>query len=313
MFDADPNARDRSGAVPALTSPPSPSRSALSSLALPAAAFALVAVVAACSDDPTAEGPAPAATATAPTEPPPGDPPPSSSGGSSSSSGGPTLSCYDDLGQKGVAYEKTQARGVVDAIYVKGKINDVLFAVEEQTKPATDPMACQFVQTLWALADVLKAHGIHRVGTLGSYCYRCCCAWSETNFCRGVSDPEPSCGSNGYSNHSWGRAIDLRYFFTDDGQKIDVNDPKQWVISTEATCKVARAKQTGTSKFLYDLACDIADKKVMSTVLTPNYNDAHRNHLHLDIGQKGPASGFTVRSSTPGDVDTGLHADACGG
>lgn len=307
MFDVAWFARDRSGAVPALTQ-----LTASTSLVLPALALTLVAAAAACSDDPTSEGPAPTAASTAPTEPPPGEPPPSTSS-STSSSGGPTLSCFDDLAQKGVAYEKTQARGVVDAIYVKGKINDVLFAVEEQTKPAADPMACQFVQTLWALADVLKAHGVHRVGTLGSYCYRCCCAWSETNFCRGVADPEPSCGANGYSNHSWGRAIDLRYFFTDDGQKIDVNDPKQWVISTEATCKVARAKQTGTSKFLYDLACDVAEKKVMSTVLTPNYNDAHRNHLHLDIGQKGAPSGFTVKSSTPADVDTGLHADACGG
>lgn len=277
------------------------------------AALVGLTLTAACASDPGDPGgspsPAPAATEPAPTEPP------ASSSGDPNPNPTPTpaVSCFEDLTKKGVAYEKATARGVTDAIVVKGKINDVLFADELQTKPTPQPMACAFVQTLWQLADVLKGHAIHRVGALGSYCYRCCCAWSETNFCRGPSDPEPSCGSNGYSNHSWGRAVDIRYLFTDDGKTYDVNDPKQWVMSTESTCKVARAKQTGTSKFLYDLACEIAEKKVMSTVLTPNYNDAHRNHFHMDIGTKGAPSGFTVKSDKPALVDEGDHADACGG
>ena len=86
---------------------------------------------------------------------------------------------------------------MVDAIVVNAPINGVVFASEMGDKPTTQPMACEFVRTLFRFAEVLKSKGIHKVGTLGSYCYRCCCAWSETNFCRGVNDPEPSCGSNG--------------------------------------------------------------------------------------------------------------------
>ena len=154
----------------------------------------LAGLLGACSSsDPTTEAPAPPATITRPNEPAP-DPVPDtgSSSGQTSSSGGPAISCFDDLKAKGVVYEKTTARGVVDAVFVKSKINEVLFAADMRTTPATDPMACEFVQALWRLADVLKAHGIHHVGTLGSYCYRCCCSWSATNFCRGTTDPEPS-------------------------------------------------------------------------------------------------------------------------
>jgi hypothetical protein len=206
-------------------------------------------------------------------------------------------SCTEQLTALGVKWEPTAARGVVDAVHVKDRINGVLFALEETTNPAGDPMACEFVLTLHKFAGYLKTKGVDHVGTLGSYCYRCCCAWSSTNFCRGLNDPEPSCGANGYSNHSWGRAIDIRYVYTTAGKRYDINNPKTFVMSTADTCTAAEAKQTGDSKFLYDLVCGAASAQVFSTLLTPNFNAAHRNHFHLDIGKDGPPKGFTVQSA----------------
>jgi hypothetical protein len=220
------------------------------------------------------------------------------------------LSCKDDLKAKGLSFTETEARGVVDAIHVTGKINGVLFANGTSDKPMGDPVACAFAHTLWDFADLLKSKGFVRVGTLGSYCYRCCCAWSTTNFCRGLTDPEPMCGSSGYSTHSWGRAVDVRYLYKADGTMYDINDPKQFVKwSTTETCTKGLPAQTGISKELYQLACDATATKIFGVVLTPNYNDVHRNHFHMDIGEKGTPTSWVTKSFAPDGIDDATCGD----
>ncbi|MGZ3423856.1 MAG: extensin family protein [Polyangiales bacterium] len=220
------------------------------------------------------------------------------------------VSCKDDLKAKGLEFTDTEARGVVEAIHVTGKINGVLFANGTSDKPMGDPVACAFAQTLWNFAELLKSKGFVRVGTLGSYCYRCCCAWSTTNFCRSLTDPEPMCGTSGYSNHSWGRAVDVRYLYKADGTMYDINDPKQFVKwATTETCTKGLPAQTGISKELYQLACDATATKVFGTVLTPNYNADHRNHFHMDIGEKGTPTSWVTKSFTADGIDDATCGD----
>lgn len=233
-------------------------------------------------------------------------------GGAGGSGGtGGTLTCLQKLDQLGVPYKLTSAKGVVDAVNLTGKINGLLIASTNTDNLSKDPMGCEFVLHLWTLAEVLGAHGIHKIGTLGAYCYRCCCYWSETNYCRGPNDPEPDCTVSpwkGYSNHSWGRAIDIRWLYKDSGEVWDIKNPAHWVewSSSSSTCTTALAAQSGISKELYALACELSAKKVFGTILTPNYNDAHRDHWHADIGQQGEPSKWVVLSSEPNvDVSDG--------
>ncbi len=228
--------------------------------------------------------------------------------------------CYDRLTAHGINYKKTTARGVVDAVNVTDAvINGVGFHATTTSNPLTDPIACEFVLTLYDLAAVLKKHNVVSVGSLGSYCYRCCCAWSETNFCRGLNDPEPDCTKDGYSTHSWGRAIDIRYIKFVDGTSADINTTTDWVQSTDATCDVAMAKQTGMSAKLYSILCEAASIKIFENLLTPNYNSAHRNHWHLDTDKSGPVTSTFVKGlnnaplmSQPARVDTGDQQGSCG-
>jgi hypothetical protein len=225
-------------------------------------------------------------------------------------------SCRTTLTSRGVSFKTTSAKGVVDAINLLGPVNGVLFASGTDTKPIGDPIACEFALTLWNFADLLKSKGFVRIGGLGSYCYRCCCAWSTTNYCRGPTDPEPDCSSTGYSNHSWGRALDVRYLYKADGTRYDINDPRHWVISSSTTCTTAFAAQTGISRELYTIACEATSKKIFGTVLTPNYNDAHRNHLHMDIGQTGTPTSWSTKLLWPIETDNpapGAGDDHCGG
>jgi hypothetical protein len=225
------------------------------------------------------------------------------SAGVGGSGGSGNATCLQTLDQMGVNYENTVARGVVDAVHITdGMLNGVLFATDDTDQPIGDPIACEFVLRLWQYADVLKEHGIHKIGTLGSYCYRCCCQWSTENFCRGPNDPEPDCSQapyQGLSNHSFGRALDTRYFYTDAGPVYDINDPTHWVIysGTGSTCVEGLAQQSGISLELYTLACELSSKQIFGTILTPNYNSAHRNHIHVDIGESGDPTSFVVLSS----------------
>lgn len=225
--------------------------------------------------------------------------------------------CRTWLSERGVTYKLTSARGVVDAINILGPINGVLFANGTDTKAMGDPVACEFAQTLYKFAELLKSKGFVRVGTLGSYCYRCCCAWSSTNYCRTLSDPEPDCSADGFSNHSFGRALDVRYLYKADGTRYDINDPRHWVLSSSTTCTTALAAQTGISRELYVLACEATSTKVFGIMLTPNYNSVHRNHFHMDVGRSGTPTSFSTKLAwDPGfrtdDPPAGTADDHCG-
>jgi hypothetical protein len=228
--------------------------------------------------------------------------------------------CFDQLNARAIGYKKTSARGLVDAVTLTDPaINGVKFAANTTTKPLADPIACEFVLTLYDFAAILKKYGIVSVGSLGSYCYRCCCAWSKTNYCRGLNDPEPDCSENGYSNHSWGRAIDIRYIKFADGKSADINSNADWVQATNPTCGTALAAQSGMSKTLYSIVCDAAAAKIFTTSLTPNYNAGHRSHWHLDTGVSGPVGGQFTKSrndelplSRLGEVDVGGPSGVCG-
>jgi hypothetical protein len=250
--------------------------------------------------------PIPTTTDTATRPPPPPD----------ASNDAPSSSCFRQLKDKGIAYEPTVARGVVDAVHVKSPIGGIAFLKEDTDELSGDPMDCTFVLALERFAQILKSKGVVKVGTLGSYCYRCCCEWSPTNDCRSPTDPEPNCGSNGYSNHSWGRAIDVQYLYMQDGNRYDIENVNQWVAgSSSTTCTSGLAAQTGVSKFLYSTVCEVVSKVIFKTILTPNYNDAHRNHWHMDTGQSGTPTGATTIRADEGAtlLDVGDHPDRCGG
>jgi hypothetical protein len=74
-----------------------------------------------------------------------------------------------------------------------------------------------------------------------------------------------------WSEHSTGNAIDIAAFVLDDGRRITVVG--DW------------RKAGGSSAFLHRVRDDAC--VVFGTVLSPDYNAAHRDHLHLDQAARG--------------------------
>ncbi|MFO0659130.1 MAG: extensin family protein, partial [Polyangiaceae bacterium] len=87
----------------------------------------------------------------------------------------------------------------------------------------------------------------------------------------------------------------VRYLYKTTGEIYDVNSNDDFAQFTSGdTCGAGIAAQTGVSLELYSLACEASAREIFGTILTPNHNDAHRNHFHMDIGQSGTPTSFFV-------------------
>ena len=77
--------------------------------------------------------------------------------------------------------------------------------------------------------------------------------------------------SGQWSEHATGNAIDVAAFVLEDGRRIGV--ARAWTQGGEEAAFLRLAR---------DEACD-----VFGTVLSPDYNAAHADHLHLDQEARG--------------------------
>lgn len=174
--------------------------------------------------------------------------------------------------------------GVVDPVTAKMPINGVPYKVVGANSPRTSMYAdCRIIKSLVLAAPSFRERAIAQVTDYGVYNYRCI----------GGGTP-PNC-PNGISQHAYAMAIDLAGFTTSDDAFLSVND--DWVIDpdSEETCDAPTVE--GKDRFLHELICELKAAEVWNIVLTPNYNDAHRNHFHVDLT---PTSDFIeLRQSPP--------------
>jgi hypothetical protein len=100
--------------------------------------------------------------------------------------------------------------------------------------------------------------------------------------CRGMV----GAGTSHISEHAFGNALDVAGFILADGRKISVQDG--WRGSPEE------------QGFLHDVqlyACD-----TFTTVLSPGYNAAHYNHIHVDLMRRASGRRPCRPDAIPGDV-----------
>jgi hypothetical protein len=128
--------------------------------------------------------------------------------------------------------------------------------------PAPPPTTCATAlalelwrrDTLAPAAQAIFGQGIARVEHLGAYS------------CRRLYGR----GEGPWSEHATGNAIDIAGFVLEDGTRISVLG--DWVGNGDEA-RFLRAARDG--------AC-----RAFSTVLSPDYNAAHRDHFHLDMSER---------------------------
>lgn len=119
------------------------------------------------------------------------------------------------------------------------------------------PLARNFAA--WVRGPVQKAaqdiygRGITRVDTMGSYACR---------QVRGIA-------SASLSEHAFANAVDVGGFMLSDGRRVSVL--QGWAGDEKDAAFLRRVRKAACQQF--------------RTVLSPDYNAAHRDHLHLDLGR----------------------------
>lgn len=143
-------------------------------------------------------------------------------------------------------------------VRVDGPIGGVSFPKAREGAPLY--VACELAVRMPALAAVLRDHHVQQAVVLSAWRMQ-----PRTSF------------------HTFGLALDLSRFVRDDGSVLDV--ARDFVRAPEhPTCDdVDRAPQTEPAAALRALACDLADRAGLSTVITPEYNEGHHDHFHVDV------------------------------
>jgi hypothetical protein len=181
------------------------------------------------------------------------------------SSQGTSSACYSTLRQAGVAFERVAepTPGVRWPIRLKGPVRGVLFTQidHDRTHAVLD---CRLGLALLAWAPDLRRARVRRVQHFSMY------------------RPGARINGNGaVSGHAHGLAIDVAKLELDTGVVLDVLQDWEERERGGAACP-PRKSEDGRSRLLRNVTCRAVDKKLFEVVLTPHYNKAHANHLHLE-------------------------------
>jgi hypothetical protein len=84
------------------------------------------------------------------------------------------------------------------------------------------------------------------------------------------------------SGHAKGLAIDLAVMELEDGRTIDVLEGWEARERGRAPCEGEFEEGDGSAK-LRRVVCGAAREDLFQVVLTPHYDRAHGNHVHLEV------------------------------
>jgi hypothetical protein len=173
-----------------------------------------------------------------------------------------TEACLEELARSGIrahALARELVTPVATPVVIDAPIEGVAFVSLHADREIE--LSCELALRLKPLARILKAHGVLAIGVNSSYRDR-----PKVSF------------------HTFGLALDMMAFRTKD-QTLVVADHFEVSADTH-TCDATPSTEQG--KALLAIVCAIAESHWFSTVLTPNYNEGHRDHVHIDARPDDP-------------------------
>ncbi len=168
-----------------------------------------------------------------------------------------TRQCFADLNREAVRYSALPDRDYGGGCTLVGTVQLIDYGVPTSNLKAMGcPLARSFVA--WVRNGVVPAgreilgSPVVRVESFGTYA------------CRSIIGGS----SNRLSQHATGNAVDIAAFVLADGRRITIE--RDWVSADPAVRDFLQVIRRS--------AC-----RRFTTVLSPDYNAAHYNHLHLDL------------------------------
>lgn len=170
----------------------------------------------------------------------------------------PEADCLAALDEASIPYERViedLGTPTPTPVRILGPVGGVGFSTVRPEDPII--ISCEMAARLPVLARIARREGTRRIVILSSH----------------RTAPR-------ISFHRMGMALDIFSFETNRG-RLSVNDH---YLETPAhpTCE-APEPEDWRAAALMRIACGLAESHRFSSVLTPNYNEGHRNHFHVDI------------------------------
>lgn len=184
------------------------------------------------------------------------------------------VACEAELTRRGVPFAPVpDARGVLAPVRLTGPVRGVTYrSTLPEPKRAGSPweiIDCRLALALDDFSELLAKYDVREVVHFSVY---------RPPPMRGWID-----GMLG-KRHSGALAIDAGRFIRADGTTLDIESHFGGRIG-QKTCgpKAAPLPKSAEGQALRDIVCSAADKHLFNVALTPHYNRAHKNHLHLEV------------------------------
>jgi hypothetical protein len=167
--------------------------------------------------------------------------------------------CTAELDARHVSWKKASRPGIEDAVEITGPLGGVTFTSWGQ------PLVidCSLAVSLDEAGHYLRALGLDTATFSSAYSRR------KVRF------------TDHWSKHSFGLAIDVHTFSGPDLGTLRVDRDFEQGLGDEVDCVGAPLTQAGA--VLEILKCQLVRSGLFQLVLTPDYDDAHHDHFHLQV------------------------------
>ncbi len=163
--------------------------------------------------------------------------------------------------------DKRPTPGIATALRIQGPLNGVTFHAPREKSPY-GALDCRLALTLEEFSKLLIEHDIVWV--------RADNMWRPNARLPGRRSQK--------SQHNYGLAIDIMEFRTKDGTVLNVeNDFAGERGAPVCGPEAELSREDDKAIRLRNLICDAARRGIFNHMLTPNYDEAHRDHFHLDV------------------------------
>lgn len=181
--------------------------------------------------------------------------------------------CFAELDARHIAYKHASRPGIQLGVELTGAIGGIALTSEDQ------PLVidCSLAVSLDEAGKYIAALGLDKA-TFSS-------AYSRRNVR----------GTNHASKHSFGLAIDVHTFAGPDIGNLRVDRDFEQGLGDEVDCVGTPLTQGGA--VLKILQCQLVRSGLFYLVLSPDYDDAHHDHFHLEA--KPWAQRTALRSGLP--------------
>lgn len=180
--------------------------------------------------------------------------------------------CYRALRKGSVRFTRVgraKARGVEYPIRLTGRVGGIAIRALGRADAPTAYLDCRLARALLAWAPTLRRNGV--TGIVHYSMYR-----------KGAK----IAGTNKTSAHAGGMAIDAARFRLRSGKEISVLD--DWTDQTRGADPCARhPRESAGARLMRRVICQAAARNLFHVIITPHYNRAHHNHVHLEITERG--------------------------